>query len=235
MNVGMRESACLIPDNVCHHSTGGILASLREEIEHALQGKDFEKVAGLALDQKRVFRTLISLTYDKEDLLCWRAIEAVGRAAGAVSKRDPSIVRDIVERLIWSMREESGGIGWSAPEMLGEIVLNAPDTCADIPPIILSFHEEESFLKGVLWSMGRITRAGIGGGEGLYEIARACLSHGDPLVRGLALRAIPRSRLGETADEIRAMAGDEGRFSIYEDHELIVMRVGDMAAELLER
>lgn len=213
---------------------GGTLTSFKDEIKHALLGKDFEKVVRLAIEHKKVFRVLISLTYDKEDLLCWRAIEAIGRAAGAVSAKDPSIVRNIIQRLIWSVSEESGGIGWSAPEMLGEIVINARDICADIPPIILSFHEEESFLKGVLWAMGRMARAGINGVEGSHEIARACLGHGDPSVRGLALSAIPQSRLGETAYMIEGMLGDEGRFSIYENHELIEVRVGDMAEKLLK-
>ncbi len=84
-------------------------ASLKEEIKKALLERDFEKVAQRALADKKVFRMLISLAYDKEELLCWRTIEAVGRAAGAVAGKDPAMVRDIVQRLIWSVREESGG------------------------------------------------------------------------------------------------------------------------------
>ena len=209
------------------------LASLKEEIKKALLEKDFERIARLALAEKKVFRMLISLAYDKEDLLCWRAIEAMGKAAGAIAEKDPAIVRDIVQRLIWSVREESGGIGWSAPEMLGEIVINSPLTCADIPPIILSFHEEESFLKGVLWAMGRIVHAGVTGTEGAYEIAKEALSHKDPSVRGLALRAIPGGRIAETADRIRGMMYDEGRCALYEGHELVETRVGDIAKKVL--
>lgn len=207
---------------------------MKEEIKDALLGGDFDKIVRLALANKRVFRTLISLAYDKEDLLCWRAIEAMGKAAGAVSEKDPSIARNIVQRLIWSMSEESGGIGWSAAEMLGEIVINSPSTCADIPPIILSFHEEESFLKGVLWAVGRIVHGGINGIEGAYEVAKEALSHKDPSVRGLALRAIPRARIAETEDRIRDMVHDEGRFALYENHELIETRVGDIARKLLD-
>jgi len=209
------------------------LTSLKEEIKGALLGRDFEKVARLALADKRVFRMLISLAYDKEDLLCWRAIEAMGKAAGAIAEKDPAIVRNIVQRLIWSVREESGGIGWSAPEMLGEIVINSPLTCADIPPIILSFYEEESFLKGVLWAMGRIVHAGISGMEGSYEVAKEALNHKDPSVRGLALCAIPETRIVETADKIKDMMDDEGRLKIYENHELFETRVGDIAKKVL--
>jgi HEAT repeat protein len=205
------------------------LVLLKEEIKEALEGADFERVARLALESKKVFRILISLAYDKEELLCWRAIEAMGRAAGPVAEKDPSAVRNIVQRLIWSVSEESGGIGWSAPEMLGEIVINSPHTCRDIPPIILSFHEEESFLKGVLWAMGRITDAGIDGVEGSLEVVIKALDHKDPLVRGLALRALPKSRIAEVAERVRGMIRDEGRCRIYENHKLVEMKVGEIA------
>lgn len=195
--------------------------------------KDFERVVQLALKNKKVFSILISFTYDKEDLLCWRAIEAVGKAAGAVAERDQSTVRNIVQRLIWSVSEESGGIGWSAPEMLGEIVINSPQTCADIPPIILSFHKEENFLKGVLWAMGRIADAGINNSEGFSDLAIKSLTHKDPLVRGLALYAV--SKLKNTAtDKIKDMIYDEGKFIIYANHELVETTVGNVAKTVLK-
>lgn len=209
------------------------MGSRREEIKDALREADFGKVARLALDDKKVFSILISLAYDKEDLLCWRAIKAMGRAAGAVAEKDPLTVRNIVHRLLWSVREESGGIGWSAPEMLGEIVVHGPPAFADIPPIILSFHEEESFLKGVLWALGRIVHAGHNGIEGGYDVAKEALDHKDPSVRGLALRAIPGARIAETAEKIKGMIHDEGRFTLYENQELVETRVGDIAEKVL--
>ncbi len=208
---------------------------LKEEIKDALLTGDFERVMRRALADKRVFRILISFAYDKESLLCWRAIEAMGKAARAVAEEDPVAVRNIVQRLLWSVREESGGIGWSAPEMLAEIAVNNPLTCADIPAIILSFHEEESFLKGVLWAAGRIAHAGVNGIEGVYEVAQEALGHKDPSVRGLALRAIPRARVAEIADRIKGMIHDEGRCILYENHELVGRRVGDVAREVLSQ
>lgn len=206
---------------------------MKEEIKDALKSADFEKIAQLALAHRKVFRILISLTYDKEDLLCWRAIEAMGKAAGAVSGKDPQAVRNIVQRLIWSLSEESGGIGWSAPEMLGEIVISNPQACSDIPPIILSFHEEESFLKGVLWAMGRIAGSGMSSVEGAYEVALRSLEDKDPSVRGLALYALLKGRISQAVEKVREMVDDEGRFRIYEDGELREVVVGDVAKKVL--
>ncbi|MGD0885601.1 MAG: DVU0298 family protein [Thermodesulfovibrionales bacterium] len=210
------------------------MASLREEIKEALHAVDFERVARCALENKKVFSILISLTYDKEALLCWRAIEAMGRAAGVVAKKNPSVVRNIVQRLLWSVREESGGIGWSAPEMLGEIVRNSPEAFSDVPPLIFSFHEEEMFLKGVLWAMGRLAEAGINPVAGAADLAVQYLDHKDPLVRSLALLAISRMNIPEVRDKVKALTADEARLRMYEDSEIIEKTVGNIATRTLQ-
>ncbi|MCL5024286.1 MAG: HEAT repeat domain-containing protein [Nitrospirae bacterium] len=207
---------------------------LKKRVQDALGAADFGKVTELALRNKSVFRVLISSAYDKDDLLCWRAIEAMGRAAGAVATKDPVTVRNIVQRLIWSVSDESGGIGWSAPEMLGEIALHCPETCGDIPSIILSFHTEEIFLKGVLWAIGRIAGAEVDGMQGSGGIVLAALNHRDPSVRGLALYALGRSDVSEAEGKVKEMVYDEGRFRIYEGHELVETKVGDMARRVLD-
>ena len=204
---------------------------LKEEIREALLGGDFAKVAGYAMENRKVFSILISFTYDKESIVCWKAIEAMGKAAGAVAGTDPSTVRTIVQRLLWSMGEESGGIGWSAAEMLGEIVIHAPEICRDIPPLLLSFKDEESFLPGVLWSIGRIAWAGMLNGEGAEELVIQSLSHRSPLVRGLALSA--SLALNIKSDEVKALVRDGDHFKMYEDGELLEKTVGDVAQRVV--
>lgn len=202
---------------------------LKKEIKDALLDKDFERVAQIALKNKKVFRLLISFAYDKEDLLCWRAIEAMGKAAGAVAVEDSPAVRNIVQRLLWSMGEESGGIGWSGAEMLGEIVRNSPGTFRDIPSIILSFQEEEMFLSGVLWAMGRMAGAGIVLDKEAEGLAVRCLEHEDAQIRGMAVLAVSRMKIEESRARIAEMVGDGGRVRVYEEHELIERTVGDIA------
>lgn len=209
------------------------MASLKAAVKEALEAADFAQVERLALENRKVFSILVSLAYDKEGLLCWRAIEAMGRAAGAVAKKDPSTVRNVVQRLIWSISDESGGIGWSAPEMLGEIVINSPQTFADILPLILSFHEEESFLKGVLWALGRISSAGIDGVRSSLDIVVKALDHDDPSVRGLALHVLSGFGIDGVKERVKKMVGDEGRCVIYENHELVEEKVGDIARRVL--
>jgi hypothetical protein len=57
----------------------------------------------------------------------------------------------------WSLSDESGGIGWSAPELIGEIVCADPRRFADIVPLIADVYaiEEDVFRPGVLYAFSR--------------------------------------------------------------------------------
>ena len=209
--------------------------SLKNELQMALLARDDERIAELAIGDKRTFAKLIAAAYKKDELLCWRAIEAMGAAARAVVAGDQAAVRNVAQRILWSAREESGGMGWSAPELLAEIVIAAPRSFPDIPPIIISLHsedEEKVFLKGVLWAAGRMGEAGITDIAGSDELIVRSLAHEDPEVRGLAAWAAARTGV-KAAGELAAMAGDEGRLSIYEDGQLIDTNVGRLAQAAL--
>ncbi|MHB1325713.1 MAG: DVU0298 family protein [Thermoleophilia bacterium] len=209
--------------------------SLKNELKQALLSGDYARVAELASADKRTFGKLVALAYNKDELLCWRAIEAIGAAAAAVAKENQASVRNTVQRILWSAREESGGMGWSAPELLAEIAIAAPRQFPDIPPIIISLHaedEEKVFLKGVLRAAGRMGEAGITGIAGSDRIIRDCLENEDPAVRGMAVWAA--SRAGVNAREaIGGLTGDDGKLTIYENGELVQRSVGELAREAL--
>lgn len=210
-------------------------ASLKSELKQALIAGDYEQIAAMALNDKRTFSKLIALAYNKDDLLCWRAIEAMGVAARAVAVEDRETVRNVVQRILWSAREESGGMGWSAPELLAEIAIASPRYFPDIPPIIVSLHsedEEKVFLKGVLRAVGRMGEAGITAIPDCDELIRKSLEHEDPSVRGLAVWAASRTGADET-EAIGALTGDDGELLIYADGELFETTVGALAREAL--
>jgi hypothetical protein len=206
--------------------------SLKKEVKEALKCADFESVARLALNDRKVFSALISLSFDKEDSLSWRAVEAIGISAGAVAKSDAAFVRNVVQRLLWSMRDESGAIGWNAPEMLGEIVIRSPESFADIVLIIPSFFEEDVFQRGVIWAMGRIAGSGIDPGQETSDIIMQSLDHKDASVRGLAVWTGLQLKDDRIKEKIRTMADDNGRFTIYENHTLTTKIVGEMARRI---
>lgn len=199
----------------------------------ALAAGDYDEVARMAQDNQRVFGKLISFAFDKEDVLCWHAIAAMGVCAAAVAKNDVSRVRNVVQRLIWSAREESGGMGWSAPELLAQIACASPRHFPDIPPIIVSLHvedEEKVFLKGVLWAIARMGAADIRDVPGAAEVVLSSLEDSDPQVRGLAVRAAIEAGIEGTSERLQALADDQGRLMIFESGRLKQKTVAQLAA-----
>lgn len=211
----------------------GSALSLKKEVKAALQSADFEQISRLAVENRKVLGILISLSFNKNDVMCWRAIEAMGVAAGRVTReQDPELVRNTIRRITWSAREESGGMGWSAPELLGEIVRSAPRAFTDIPAIIVSIHEEDEegvFHKGVLRALGRMADAGFKDVAGARELVIKSLENEDTAIRGLAVWAASRLGYADAADTIGQLADDNASFRFYENLELMDKTVGEMA------
>ncbi|HMK59773.1 MAG TPA: hypothetical protein VK452_01340 [Dissulfurispiraceae bacterium] len=157
---------------------------LKDQIRYFLEMKRPDAIGKIAVKDKNVIKWLISFSYDKEGVMTWRAIEAMGYVAKELGAARQDILRDAVRKLLWSMGDESGGIGWSAPEFLGEIVRRVPDSFSDLVPILWSNREEASFRPGVVWAMIRIAEVrpnlpDIAAGE-LSELAE----DPSPTVRG---------------------------------------------------
>ncbi len=207
---------------------------LKKRIRDIVKERAFEKLSALPASRKRILTILISLTYDRKDILSWRAIEAIGVFTGDLSLSDPEAVRHTVERLLWMIRDESGGIGWSVPEILAEIVVNNPDLCSDIPPIIVSFHDEPPLRAGVLRAVGRI---GTIHEEMIHDAApvvRMCLGSDDSAVRGIAAWSLGEMGIPGMEDELMRLAEDTSPVTLYEEGDLREKTVGEIARGSLE-
>src|SRR5271169_273918 len=162
----------------------------KARLEALLELRAYDEVAGMAMQDKGVIRLLISLSYDRQDVTSWRAIDAIGVISRTFSKDSHEklgVIRDTVRRLLWSMGEESGGIGWSSPELLGEIVTGDPDSFNDIVPILWSYRDEEMFRAGIVWAMGRIAMIKPGLVGFIVDDLLQMLEDKNPAVRGYAI------------------------------------------------
>ncbi len=206
------------------------MAAKSEVIDSLKQG-DFGKLLEIARDDRGIFRKLISLTYDREDVLSWRAIEAIGLVAGERAKADPAAVRGLVQRILWMMREESGNNPWSGPDMLGEIVRNSPDEFSDIAPIIVSFHDEEILRSGVLSAVARIAEVRPDLLKCAAPVIGEYLKHRDPLTRYYSLLAAGRLMLRELIQSVEALLTDKTEITIYRNRDFETMMLANVADE----
>ena len=211
------------------------MSPLKKKITELLKKKEFAKVTSLSFSPKKIISTLISLSYDKENHISWRAIEAIGLITKELSKTDPETVRNIVGRTLWMIRDESGGIGWRNPEILGEIVRNSPDLCSDIAPIIMSFHDEKMLTASVLRAMGRIGKINDETVDYAAPIISSYLHNTDPELRGYAAWALGEMEISEAESELPKLNNDGMLISFYDQGELIKKTVGEIAANALAK
>jgi len=91
--------------------------TLKKSILSLLEANDLDSLVTLAKDKPRVVSLLVRISYDKETLAGWRAIKAVGLISRELVRTDYEYLRNTIRKLRWSLSDESGGIGWSAPEL----------------------------------------------------------------------------------------------------------------------
>ena len=134
---------------------------IKRTIQQALEQNDLDAVVSLVQQHRRALSQLVRIAYDKETLAGWRAIRAIGRVAKVLVKTDDEFLRVTIRKLLWSLSDESGGIGWAAPEILGEIVSADPGKFSDIIPLIAEVYEieEKVFRPGVIYALTRIAEA----------------------------------------------------------------------------
>jgi hypothetical protein len=165
---------------------------MKKFIHLALEMNDLDAVVLLVQKERKALSLLIRMAYDKETLVGWRAIKAVGRIANVLVKTEPEFLRIAVRRLLWSLSDESGGIGWAAPELLGEIVHSDPEGFADIIPLIAEVYgiEEQTFRPGVVYALARIAEVSPEMIVSFQKIIIRSLVDTNPLIRIYALDLI---------------------------------------------
>ncbi len=195
---------------------------MKRTLRALLEEGDFDRIAGLAAESKRVLGLLTALTFDADPLIAWRAVRAMGIAAGRIADDRPEFVREHLRRLHWLLSEESGGICWRAPEAMAEIVHGRPALFADWVPIvahlILEAAEEDlaHFRPGMLWAVGRLGPLTAGDSE-VEPVVVAALDHPDPQVRGTAVWCLARIGRTEVLAHRQDLRSDEGGFDLFEE------------------
>ncbi len=211
---------------------------MKKRLRQLLEKRSFDEIANQAVRKRRVLNHLISLTFDQDARIGWRAVEAMGVAAERIAPNDPDRVRDQVRRLYWLISEESGGICWRAPEAMAEIVRRMPDLCADYVSIIVSLLIEMAeedlahFRVGILSAIGRLGPIAEKELAAVLPAIQACLDHDDSQVRGMAVWCLGQCGREAMVRQVGHLPADEGPVEFYEDGCLSTTTVGELVRRL---
>lgn len=213
---------------------------MKSDLQTWLAGADFGSVLDAVSRSSRTIGALISLTYAEDPVMSWRAIDAIGRAAGKLSHERPVVFRNYLQRLFWMMSDEAGAIAPHAPEVIGEIIRSDPGGFVDFIPMTVSLlhlepEDKPRFLPGILYALGRIGEVAPDSiREGFAGIEDA-LSNRSALVRAMAILCLGRIGLFHVLPRHPELAQDEGRARIYHGEQLRSVTVGELYTEELKR
>ncbi len=213
--------------------------SLKDALREPLARGDLEAVVEVAKERRKVFGTLIALTFDPDPQVAWRAIEAMGMAAEALSRSHPSQVKEHMRRLYWLITEESGAVFWRAPECMAECSARVPGLLADFIPIafhLLETLEEEDlehFRPGALWAVGRLHTLAGDDLPVLLPLVEDALQDPDSQARGMAVWCLGEVGEGRRLASREALLSDQGPVRVYRNRALEATTVAALTRRIL--
>ncbi len=212
-------------------------------------GKTRERLQGF--DEQGLVNPLFSALYRPEEMLRWHTVTIFGEVLARLADRDMEAARIVMRRYLWSLNDESGGIGWGAPEAMAEAMYNHDGICVEYLHMLISYmrpdgpleHQDGNYLelpelqRGLLWGVGRLAekRRELLLEKGVVPDLESYLDSGDPSVRGLSARALGLLQAPETESGLHTLENDERRVRLYQDGKVHVVTVADLAMEALVR
>ena len=226
--------------------------AIKKQVLDLLAGGDLvasrRALAGLPAGE--VVHALFSAICRENPVVRWHAVTCMGDAVARIAADDLEAARIILRRFLWSLNDESGGIGWGAPEAMAECLCRDERLAGEYAHMLVSYMREDgeelcqdgNFIehpllqRGVVWGVGRLAgcrrellqQLGAGRDLGGYLEAE------DPELRGLAALAAGRLREATLRPLLQGLRADTAPLSWYDEGAVHQTTVGALVRDALE-
>lgn len=213
---------------------------MRQDLHAWLATADFKRILDAFAKSSRTLSALITFTYSENPLVCWRAIDAVGRVAERYCSARPPAFRNYLQRLFWMMSDEAGIVAPHAPELIGEIVRSDTNAFGEFIPLTVSLLNLEPedlplFLPGILYALWRIGQVFPVASEEAFHGFEAALRSKDPRARAMAVRCLSLPDCREALLQHPELEEDTEKVRIYREGELYDTSIARLYRELSPR
>lgn len=167
-----------------------------------------------------------------------------------MAEKDMEAARRVMRRLLWSLNDESGGIGWGAAEAMAEIMFHSAGLRHEYLHMLLSYTHEDgeedfqdgNFLelpllqRGVLWGVGRLCQGHYAEiKERLFDDDLLFyLSSPDEQVVGLAVWCLSFMGSEKATSKLIHFIEHPGSVRIFLDGQMKSVRVAELAEKGLK-
>jgi hypothetical protein len=193
--------------------------SIKKQVREFLEQRDYKCLVDLCEKDRHFWKELKFYLYDIDERVRWPAIEAAAR----IMKRwwelgKEQKVREYIRNLFWSMNDESGGIGWSAPQTIAEIIVNIPELIDPYGNMMIAHSLEETpLVKGGLWGIGRLGKRLAEGIDFFQGKVLAAFQSEDIETLGLAAWAMGEVNFKPALPFLRALLDRRETVRIYNE------------------
>ena len=192
------------------------------------------------LPPRQIINPLFSFIQSGNEKVKWGAVKVAGLVVSQLAESDLEAARVIMRRLMWNLNDESGGIGWGSPEVMGEILAAHNGLAQEYAHLLLSYAREEgnyleleALQRGLLWGIGRLAEKRPDLVRGASASLLPHLESQDEVIRGLAARIMGLLQVKDALPRLRNLTQDDSSFVIMIGGNLTTVRVKDLAEEAL--
>jgi len=202
-------------------------------------------------DEHGLVNPLFSALYRPEEVLRWQTVTLFGEVLARLADKDMEAARIVMRRYIWSLNDESGGIGWGAPEAMAEGIYHHDRLCKEYLHMLLSYmqpdgpleHQDGNYLelpalqRGLLWGVARVAekRADLLLEKNIVPDLLRYTTSDDGVVRAFAARALGLLGASTAVEALENLLSDTYELRYYHDGEFTNLTVADFAKNALEQ
>lgn len=214
---------------------------LKEQIRDLLAHPDFSNALDeiSRYDPRQAVNPLFSFFLHPDESIRWRSISAMGRVTAVTYEGDrKEDARIVMRRLLWSLNDESGGIGWGAPEAMGAAMSESQGLAAEYSSLLTSYiipHgnylEHPVLQRGVLWGIAQLAHAFPEHVRPSVAYLVPFLTSDDPYHRGLAAWTAALYDHPQIRACLPQIRKDRTTFVLYRTGDLQTVTVASMVPE----
>jgi len=145
--------------------------TVRREVMHILGAQDWQSQWAeykTAQPASKLIAPLFSALFSIHPEVHWHAVTCMGDLGQDLATHGLQTLRVIMRRFMWSLNDESGGIGWGAPEAMGELMAQNTPLATEYSSILLSYIVDregpDNYLEyaplrqGAYWGIARLAQ-----------------------------------------------------------------------------
>ncbi len=201
--------------NTTINSTVSGRTTKKTELIKLLDNHDINGALAWLVKQRRSLSIVSSLLFTEDQLLRWRAIEVLGKLSGIISKENIDFIRKLLNHNFWMLNDESGNVGWYAPETIGEILYNVPEFIDEFGIMLPTYIIEEPFERGSHWAIARVAEIKPEVFKKDFSKILKSLEDSDPYIRVFTAKAVMLIDPLNAKPKVEKLATDNDEVELY--------------------